>query len=91
MVCPAKDEVRPTHSTGSLLIETNGLPLSQSTNNNVYIAQFLRYNYIHQVNGETLADILFSLLCVCVCVSVRPSVRPCAFIFRCKYLENGLR
>jgi len=23
--------------------------------------------------------------------SVRPSVRPCALIFRCKYLENGLR
>ena len=44
--------------------------------------------YIHQVNGVKLADILFSLVCVCVCI--RPSV--CAHsVFRCKYLENGLR
>jgi len=28
-------------------------------------------SYIRQVNGTELADILFSLLCVCLCVSVR--------------------
>jgi len=27
----------------------------------------------------------------CVCPSVRTSVRLCTLIFRCKYLENGLR
>ena len=41
--------------------------------------------YVRQVNGVKLADILFSLLCVCLCV------RPWALIFRCKCLENDLR
>ena len=46
--------------------------------------------YIRQVNGVKLAVILFSLMRVCVCVPVRPPV--CAHsVFRCKYLENGLR
>jgi len=39
-------------------------------------------NYICQVNGVKLADILFYL-------HVHPSVRLCALIFRCKYLERS--
>jgi len=45
--------------------------------------------YIRQVNGVKLVDILFSLLCVCRCVCV--SVRERLYVFRCKYLKNGLR
>jgi len=49
------------------------------------IEQISVCHYIRQVNGVKLADILFSLLCVCVHVQ-------CTLIFRCKYLENhGLR
>jgi len=44
----------------------------------------LYYFLIRQVNGVKLIDILFYL-------RFRPSVWPCALIFRCKYLENGLR
>jgi len=40
--------------------------------------------YIRQVNGVKLVDILFYL-------RFRPSVCLCTLIFRCKYLENGLR
>jgi len=38
-------------------------------------------NYIWQVNGVKLADILFYL-------RVRPSVRLCALKFRCKYIKK---
>jgi len=36
-------------------------------------ANYYSHNYIRQVNGVKLPDVLFSLLCVCLCV--RPSVR----------------
>jgi len=49
-------------------------------------------SYIRQVNGVKLADILFYLsFRPSIRPSVRPSIRLCALIFRCKYLENGLR
>jgi len=51
------------------------------------VGNIIQVYCIRQVNGVKLADILFSLH---VCLCVRPSV--CAqSVFRCKYLENGLR